>query len=345
MAPFGPDPEKLPYPVAFLLERASQAHPEARIEPLLVAFERGLALTASILAAAYLRRLEQGGSRLSGVDKSLSPLHRPSLGGWVQVLRALRRHLPPDTHPVVPFVQAALPPGAIAATAKVVESRNNRFHRYNFLPETTDLIRAGSLAFLERLAGLGELRLVAVMPEGDWFDLQGLRPRRLEDPRCELEHPPAGPRILALANGDGPALNLSPLVLAGRATGTLVVDALLFHGRRKQGEPSHVGLGGEVVKDTRPDAAELAHELTLLLDPEAVAARHGPTELVEEPFRKLRVFEPWDAGLFFGRDQRVRDLAELVDESKLVVLHGASGTGKSSLLRAGLRPALDSTYL
>ena len=43
-----------------------------------------------------------------------------------------------------------------------------------------------------------------------------------------------------------------------------------------------------------------------------------------------------DSGCFFGRDQLVADLAELVLESRFVAVVGTSGSGKSSLLRAGL---------
>ncbi|MFI6078047.1 hypothetical protein ACIA5C_41610 [Actinoplanes sp. NPDC051343] len=62
------------------------------------------------------------------------------------------------------------------------------------------------------------------------------------------------------------------------------------------------------------------------------------------PYRGLAAFEPADADVFFGRDSLVRRLVERVDEvrsgSGLLFLVGASGAGKSSVLRAGLLPAL-----
>ncbi|MEU3570325.1 hypothetical protein AB0E96_18155 [Kitasatospora sp. NPDC036755] len=58
------------------------------------------------------------------------------------------------------------------------------------------------------------------------------------------------------------------------------------------------------------------------------------------PYRGLARYEPGDRDRFFGRDGLVADLLELVDSRRLVAVVGASGSGKSSLLRAGLIPAL-----
>lgn len=57
------------------------------------------------------------------------------------------------------------------------------------------------------------------------------------------------------------------------------------------------------------------------------------------PYRGLRRFEAQDSELFFGRGELVARLVERLREQRLV---GASGSGKSSLLRAGLIPALRS---
>ncbi|MFJ8537120.1 hypothetical protein [Streptomyces sp. NPDC093591] len=58
------------------------------------------------------------------------------------------------------------------------------------------------------------------------------------------------------------------------------------------------------------------------------------------PYRGLARFEPGDRHLFFGRDRMVEELRRLVCDHRFAVLFGASGSGKSSLLRAGLIPAL-----
>ncbi|WP_031483150.1 nSTAND1 domain-containing NTPase [Streptomyces bicolor] len=58
------------------------------------------------------------------------------------------------------------------------------------------------------------------------------------------------------------------------------------------------------------------------------------------PYRGLARFEPADQGLFFGRDRLTEDLLQLVCEHRFAAVFGASGSGKSSLLRAGLIPRL-----
>ena len=58
------------------------------------------------------------------------------------------------------------------------------------------------------------------------------------------------------------------------------------------------------------------------------------------PFRSLRAFEPEDAWLFFGRESETDDLLVRVAKSPVLAVIGNSGSGKSSLIRAGLIPAL-----
>lgn len=58
------------------------------------------------------------------------------------------------------------------------------------------------------------------------------------------------------------------------------------------------------------------------------------------PYLGLVPFGPADAPLFFGRERLVRHLQERLAESPLLALFGPSGSGKSSVLRAGLLPAL-----
>jgi WD40 repeat protein len=61
---------------------------------------------------------------------------------------------------------------------------------------------------------------------------------------------------------------------------------------------------------------------------------------VPPPYRGLARFEPDDHHLFFGRDRMAEQLDRLVCDHRFAVLFGASGSGKSSLLRAGLIPRL-----
>ncbi|WP_406464166.1 hypothetical protein OH768_50720 [Streptomyces sp. NBC_01622] len=73
---------------------------------------------------------------------------------------------------------------------------------------------------------------------------------------------------------------------------------------------------------------------------EEEAGRPEEDEGATPPYRGLARFGPGDSGRFFGRDQLVADLAELALDNRFVAVVGTSGSGKSSLLRAGLVPAL-----
>ncbi|WP_034483483.1 AAA family ATPase [Actinomadura oligospora] len=59
------------------------------------------------------------------------------------------------------------------------------------------------------------------------------------------------------------------------------------------------------------------------------------------PYPGLARFEPADRDRFFGRDRIVERLAALVASRSVSLVVGPSGSGKSSLLRAGLAPVLE----
>ncbi len=58
------------------------------------------------------------------------------------------------------------------------------------------------------------------------------------------------------------------------------------------------------------------------------------------PYKGLAAFEPEDAGYFFGREVLIDELVRRLQRSQVLVVGGPSGSGKSSLVRAGLIPAL-----
>ncbi|MEV0143886.1 helix-turn-helix domain-containing protein [Nonomuraea sp. NPDC050733] len=57
------------------------------------------------------------------------------------------------------------------------------------------------------------------------------------------------------------------------------------------------------------------------------------------PYLGLAAYGTRDADRFFGRDQLVEELSELLRRHRFAAVFGPSGSGKSSLLRAGLVPA------
>jgi len=63
------------------------------------------------------------------------------------------------------------------------------------------------------------------------------------------------------------------------------------------------------------------------------------------PFVGLRPFESDESLLFFGRQEQVLELLERLHNNHFVGVVGPSGSGKSSLIRAGLIPKLKAGYL
>jgi hypothetical protein len=61
---------------------------------------------------------------------------------------------------------------------------------------------------------------------------------------------------------------------------------------------------------------------------------------IGSPFPGLRAFTPDDADIFFGRGAETDRLIERMKNNRLVVVVGASGSGKSSLVGAGVLPRL-----
>jgi WD40 repeat protein len=68
------------------------------------------------------------------------------------------------------------------------------------------------------------------------------------------------------------------------------------------------------------------------------ASRAGvfATELPPSPYPGLRPFEAGEWLVFFGRERNTDRVIERLSEHGLVVVHGSSGCGKSSLIRAGV---------
>jgi WD40 repeat protein len=140
---------------------------------------------------------------------------------------------------------------------------------------------------------------------------------------------------------------------------------------------AHVGHGGQVllsettaalVMDELPEGVELLdlgrHLLKDIRRPEHIrqlviegrpaefppltslerlppAELREPRQVGESPYRGLAAFREQDAGIFFGRDGFSQRLFKAVQTKPLVaVIVGASGSGKSSVVYAGLLPTL-----
>ncbi|MBE2267888.1 MAG: ATP-binding protein [Anaerolinea sp.] len=84
-------------------------------------------------------------------------------------------------------------------------------------------------------------------------------------------------------------------------------------------------------EDLKPSAGAIVPERSLV---------DAPPLWTGSPFPGLRSFTEADAPIFFGRGQETSDLVSRVEESRFVAVVAASGSGKSSLVAAGLIPRL-----
>jgi WD40 repeat protein/class 3 adenylate cyclase len=86
------------------------------------------------------------------------------------------------------------------------------------------------------------------------------------------------------------------------------------------------------------------HRMRGLRAPEAIHALEGPgisapLPAGESPYRGLLAFEPDDQQFFFGREDVVEEVISRLAPGRLLALVGASGSGKSSVLSAGVAGA------
>jgi hypothetical protein len=65
-----------------------------------------------------------------------------------------------------------------------------------------------------------------------------------------------------------------------------------------------------------------------------------PELSANRPFPGLRPYRFEDADYFYGRDDQIFGLYRLFDHSRFIAVVGGTGSGKSSLVRAGLLPFL-----
>ncbi len=88
------------------------------------------------------------------------------------------------------------------------------------------------------------------------------------------------------------------------------------------------------------DALEGNGEGEFLFFLDGFKASQLPDQAYINPYKGLQSYDPEDAALFFGRKKATRDLLDKAREHPFIIVAGASGTGKSSLVKAGLLPAL-----
>ncbi len=136
--------------------------------------------------------------------------------------------------------------------------------------------------------------------------------------------------LTLIARDAGRDVALLPILLPGHA-GSEPADAALAEflaiDLRRGIEPGALGALVDILR--RPQARTQAVTAGGGIESEERCPYIGPVPYAEH-----------HADLFFGRGEEIRILRELVERESVVLLVGASASGRSSLLRAGLYPAL-----
>ena len=98
----------------------------------------------------------------------------------------------------------------------------------------------------------------------------------------------------------------------------------------------------ELLEKNLPDALTFIErgDLLLLLEPESTTVSPAQTQWTDSPYPGLLSFTPAQAPIFFGRSKEMKELAGRLNDppQRFIAVIGASGSGKSSLVAAGLIP-------
>lgn len=144
----------------------------------------------------------------------------------------------------------------------------------------------------------------------------------------------------------GGALNLAARLCSLAGPGEVLVSPGVTHLARKVEGLEYVERGPVRLKGlekpvevvaVRSEREDVARDLAFrrALDPAATGALE-----TRNPYKGLRAFGEQDAEDFFGREVLTEHLVERLAETRFLAVVGPSGSGKSSVVRAGLVPRL-----
>ena len=151
----------------------------------------------------------------------------------------------------------------------------------------------------------------------------------------------------------GGALNLAARLCGIAAPAEILASPAVTHLARKVEGVAYVDRGTVQLKGLadpvhvirlRAEANDAADDMAFrrALGSRAAASLTPavPGAIVANPYKGLRAFEEGDAVDFFGREELVEELIKRVQQTRFLAVVGPSGSGKSSVVRAGLIPAL-----
>jgi type II secretory pathway predicted ATPase ExeA len=110
----------------------------------------------------------------------------------------------------------------------------------------------------------------------------------------------------------------------GKVTGYRLFDVISTELKNSGQEPIYMGCGSAITLVTYKEK----------IQNQTIAVKQ------ECPYQGLQAFTNENKEFFFGRQQIVKEILAKLDEKNFVTVIGASGSGKSSVVRAGLIPEL-----
>ena len=284
-----------------------------------------------------LRRLRVRWQRAAGGVGALVALAGGRGTGKTRIAAALASEVHREGAPVRYASGTGPPEAALAAIAQIRDEQRPAL----LVLDDIDRAAADVLAALRELARTLARLPVLVLATGD--DLDGLAPHdalRLEPLDADAVraigglYAPAGidvPVGALLAGSGGVARNVHEQASDwARREATRRVDAVADRA---------AAAGSEA----RALSAELAGRVVSLQAARERAARierRGDGATVLCPYKGLATFDVDDADYFFGREELVAELVARLVGAPLLGVVGPSGSGKSSVVRAGLLPAL-----
>ncbi len=165
-----------------------------------------------------------------------------------------------------------------------------------------------------------------------------------ESPAPSVERPdlPAAlDGVIARALAKDPAERYSSCRELARAALAVAVDEA---SRRLVDVASRAAAGRSDLTEVEAELTGKVFDLQLARERErALSGPHTPARVAAEgicPFKGLASFEPVDTEYYFGRERLVAELVARLVGAGFLGIVGPSGSGKSSVLRAGLLPAL-----
>ena len=287
-----------------------------------------------------LRRLRARWERAAGGAGALVAL----VGAYGMGKTRLAAELAAEAHgqeaPVLYAAGMGAPEAGLAAIARARDAQRPTLLVLDDADRAPVEVRA---ALRDLAQGLGDLP-VLVLAVG----LQAAALARLQ-PSDSILLEPLGPDAVQGIAGfyapAGAAVPVESLLAASGGVARRVHEAASEWARREamrrvDGVADRAAAGRSEARALEAELAGSVVELQSARERAGRFARDGEAVQLVCPYKGLATFDYEDAEYYFGREQLVAELAARLVGAPLLGVVGPSGSGKSSVLRAGLLPAL-----